>query len=166
MTIENPYSLEGKVVLVTGAGSGIGRATSIECSKLGASLVITARNEGRLQETMAQLEGDNHHKIICDLSEMDSVQELIDKLPILDGIVNNAGMNKMLPIQFVGKTDFMETMLVNAISPIMLTQGLLKKKKIAKGGSIVFVSSIAGHTRSSVGNTMYCASKGTITGSR
>lgn len=160
----NPFSLQGKRILVTGASSGIGKATAIECSKLGASLVITARNEGRLQETMAQLEGDNHHKIICDLSEMDSVQELIDKLPILDGIVNNAGMNKMLPIQFVGKTDFMETMLVNAISPIMLTQGLLKKKKIAKGGSIVFVSSIAGHTRSSVGNTMYCASKGTITG--
>jgi NAD(P)-dependent dehydrogenase (short-subunit alcohol dehydrogenase family) len=160
----NPFSLEGKTILVTGASSGIGRATAIECSKLGASLVITARNENRLRETMEQLNGDNHQMIICDLSDMDCVSNLIEKLPELDGIVNNAGMNKMLPIQFVSKMDFIETMQVNAISPIMLTQGLLKKKKIFKGGSIVFVSSIAGHTRSTIGNTMYCASKGTITG--
>ena len=160
----NPFTLEGKTILVTGASSGIGKSTAIECSKLGASLVITARNESRLKETMAQLEGENHRMIICDLSEADCIQKLINEVPVLDGLVNNAGMNKMLPIQFVDKIDLMETMQVNAISPILLTQGLLKKKKIIKGGSIVFVSSIAGHTRSSVGNTMYCASKGTITG--
>jgi NAD(P)-dependent dehydrogenase (short-subunit alcohol dehydrogenase family) len=55
-------------------------------------------------------------------------------------------------------------MQINAISPILLTQKIVKKKKIKKGGSVVFVSSIAGHTRSSVGNSMYCASKGTISG--
>ena len=164
MEYYNPFSLRGKTILVTGASSGIGRATAIECSKLGASVILTARNESRLQETIGLMEGDGHQLMVCDLSNVDEVRELIEKCPVLDGIVNNAGMNRILPIQFVGPEDLKETMQVNALSPILLTQGLLKKKKIAKDGSIVFVSSIAGHTRSSVGNTMYCTSKGAITG--
>lgn len=160
----NPFSLMGKTILVTGASSGIGRATAIECSRLGASVIVTARNESKLHETLNLMDGTGHQVIICDLSDIEEVKSLIEKCPILDGIVNNAGMNKILPIQFVGQEDLMETMQVNAMSPILLTQGLLKKKKVAKEGSIVFVSSIAGHTRSSVGNSMYCASKGAITG--
>lgn len=164
METYNPFSLKGKTILITGASSGIGRATAIECSRLGASVVITARNESRLQETLKLMEGDGHQKIVCDLSDIENIKSLIDNCPVLDGIVNNAGMNKILPIQFVGQGDLLETMQVNALAPILLTQGLLKKKKIIKEGSIVFVSSIAGHTRSSVGNSMYCASKGAITG--
>ena len=53
----NPYSLEGKTILVTGASSGIGKATAIECSKLGARVVITGRDEARLQQTLSSLEG-------------------------------------------------------------------------------------------------------------
>lgn len=160
----NPFRLDGKTILVTGASSGIGRSTAIECSKLGATVVITARNESRLQDTLEQMAGNNHQMIVCDMSDIESVRYLIEKSPIYDGVVNNAGINKILPIQFVGQGDLMETMQVNALSPIMLTQGLLKKKKVSKDGSIVFVSSIAGHTRSTVGNTMYCASKGAVTG--
>lgn len=52
----NPFSLEGKIILVTGASSGIGRATAIECAKMGASLVITGRDEERLKETFVELE--------------------------------------------------------------------------------------------------------------
>ena len=57
----NPFSLEGKVILITGASSGIGRATAIECAKMGASLIITGRDEERLKETFAKLEGFNLH---------------------------------------------------------------------------------------------------------
>lgn len=160
----NPVSLEGKTVLVTGASSGIGRATAIECAKLGAKVVVTARNKARLEETLTALQGEGHISIIADLSNPEDVDQMVATLPALDGVVNNAGMNKILPIQFVTSEELMTTMQVNAISPIMLTQGILKKKKLSKGGSIVFVSSIAGHTRSSVGNSMYCASKGAITG--
>ena len=56
----NPYSLEGKTILVTGASSGIGKATAIECSKLGARVVITGRDEARLQQTLSSLEGEGH----------------------------------------------------------------------------------------------------------
>lgn len=160
----NPVSLEGKTILVTGASSGIGRATAIECAKLGAKVIITARNEERLEKTLSELEGEGHASFIADFAKPEEVDELIALLPVLDGIVNNAGMNKILPLQFVTSAELIMTMQVNAISPIMLTQGVLKKKKLNKGGSIVFVSSIAGHTRSSVGNSMYCASKGAITG--
>ena len=62
----NPYSLTGKTILVTGASSGIGRATAIECAKLGAKVVITARNEDRLKETLDTLEGEGH-QMICRL---------------------------------------------------------------------------------------------------
>ena len=160
----NPFSLENKTILVTGASSGIGRATAIKCSELGANVVLTARNEKRLKETLSQLHGENHSYIIADLSAPNAIELLVREVPPLDGIVNNAGINRILPIQFINSSELMTTLTTNAISPILLTQGLLKKKKIKKGGSIVFVSSIAGHTRSSVGNTMYCASKGTITG--
>lgn len=160
----NPFSLEGKTVLVTGASSGIGRATAILCSKLGASIIITARNEERLNETFTQLEGNNNKCVISDISTAEGISFLLNEVAELDGLVNNAGINKILPIQFVNEKELMNTMQINALSPILLTQGLIKKKKIRKGGSIVFVSSIAGHTRSSVGNSMYCASKGTISG--
>ena len=71
----NPYTLENKTILVTGASSGIGRSTAIECSKLGARVIITARNEERLKETLAQMEGEGHQIIMADLSsneELDS----------------------------------------------------------------------------------------------
>ena len=73
----NPFSLEGKTILITGASSGIGRATAIECSKLGAHVVITARNKNRLQETFNHSEGENHHMIICDLTDMDAIEGFI-----------------------------------------------------------------------------------------
>ena len=65
----NPFSLEGKTVLVTGASSGIGRATAIECSKLGATLVLTGRNESALQETKELLSDSNkeHLMLVADL---------------------------------------------------------------------------------------------------
>ena len=67
----NPFSLEGKTVLVTGASSGIGQATAIECAKMGAKVVITGRNIERLQETFDQLEGEGHLQIVADLNSED-----------------------------------------------------------------------------------------------
>jgi short-subunit dehydrogenase len=88
----NPFSLQNKTILVTGASSGIGRSTAIECSKMGAILVITARNTERLQETYKSLEGSGHLQIIADLCDSNDMQELIEQLPVLDGCVNNAGI--------------------------------------------------------------------------
>ena len=126
----NPYSLVGKTILVTGSSSGIGKATAILCSKLGASVIITGRNEDRLKETFSQLEGDNNKYIVADLSTSEGLSLLVEEITELDGLVNNAGINKILPIQFVNEQELMNTMQINAISPILLTQKIVKKKKI------------------------------------
>ena len=159
----NPVSLDGKTVLVTGASSGIGRATAIECAKLGAKVIVTARNKARLEETIKELQGEGHVFIITDLSNPDEVDQMVASLPALDCVVNNAGMNKILPIQFVTSTELMTTMQVNAISPIMLTQGLLKKKKLGKGSSIVFTSSISSYM-TAAGLSIYASSKAAVCG--
>ena len=131
--INNPFSLEGKTILVTGASSGIGRQTAIECSKIGANIVITARNEKRLSETLAALDtsnGQNHQMVIADLSSQEGVNALVDALPELNGVSLNAGIVKTLPVKFINNDDLQEVLNVNMMGPVLLTQCLLKKKKI------------------------------------
>ena len=88
----NPYSLEGKTVLVTGASSGIGKATAIACSRLGAHVIVSGRNSERLQETFSELDGEGHLQIIADLTDEDQIALLAEFVPPLDGFVNNAGV--------------------------------------------------------------------------
>lgn len=158
----NPFSLVGKTILVTGASSGIGKTTAIECSKMGARLVITARNEQRLLETFNELEGDGHQMCLCDLNDESSINQMVEILPEIQGLVNNAGFTKLLPIQFVNSTDINNIFQVNTVAPMILLQKLLKKKRVKKGASIVFTSSMAGLGNVTNGNSMYSASKGAI----
>jgi NAD(P)-dependent dehydrogenase (short-subunit alcohol dehydrogenase family) len=160
----NPFSLEGKTILVTGASSGIGKATAIECSKMGAQVVITGRNAERLNETFLQLEGEGHQQFVADLQNENNITQLVENLPVLDGLVNNAGITITLLTPFINKNALNEVLEVNTIAPILLTQQLVKKKKIGKGGSIVFTGSISGVYSAAIGNAMYSASKGAING--
>jgi len=158
----NPYTLVGKTILVTGASSGIGRGTAIECAKMGARVIITARNEERLQETLAQLEGEGHEMRICDLADNDAIKVMVDTLPEVQGVVNNAGFTTIQPIQFINEDAFRNIMQVNTMAPVLILKYLLKKKKLKAGASVVFTSSLAGIGKMSVGNTMYGCSKGAI----
>ena len=97
----NPFTLKGKTILVTGASSGIGMATAIECSRMGATLVITGRNEKRLRETFDLLEGENHTMVVADLNGGGGIDALLGELPSLHGMVHCAGLTKFLPFQFV-----------------------------------------------------------------
>jgi len=160
----NPFSLAGKTILVTGASSGIGRAIAIECSKMEAAVILTARNEGRLQETISQMQGNNHSVITADLTQENDLQSLIEKIPALDGLVNCAGLVKTLPVQFIDAGSLEEIMSVNFTAPALLSAQLVKKKKLEKNSSIVFISSISGVVCVCVGNSMYSASKGAING--
>lgn len=159
----NPFSLENKVILVTGASSGIGRATAIECSKMGATVIITARNKERLEETYHALDesfGQSHLQIIADLLTEEETYRLADSLPILDGVSLNAGIVKTLPVKFINQDSLSEVLKINMIAPVLLVQRLLKKKKFHRGSSVVFTSSIGGVLISTIGNTMYGISKG------
>ena len=160
----NPFSLEGKTILVTGASSGIGKATAIECSRLGAKVVITGRNEVRLNQTLSELEGDGHIAIIADLATDDGVDGMVIQCPKLNGVVNNAGNTLLLPTQFISREKLMSVLEVNTIAPILLTQKLIKAKKLGKGASIVFTDSISGVEIASPGNVLYSTSKSAING--
>lgn len=157
----NPYSLENKTILVTGASSGIGRATAIECSKLGAKLIVTARNEERLKSTLDALNGDGHQMILADLTSEDDVERMVNLLPQLDGLVNDAGILNTKPISFIKKQHLTDVFEINTFAPILLTKSLLKKKKMCKESSIVMVSSLA--TMVAVpGNTIYAMAKSAV----
>lgn len=165
MIKNNPFSLEGKTILVTGASSGIGKATAIECSRMGAKVVASARNRERLQETfdsLCQEFGHHHQMILSDLSIESDIDELIDMVPSLDGMSLNAGIVKTLPIKFIKDSDLMEVMTTNTFSALKLTQKLLNKKKVNRNASIVFTSSIGGVYTVTMGNTMYSMSKGAL----
>lgn len=159
----NPFSLDGKTILITGASSGIGRTTAVECSKMGAKVVITGRNEHRLQETFEQLEDDGHIQIVADLATSEGIASLVDKMPVINGCVNNAGYNVMQLIPFIKDDDANTIFKVNTLAPIMLTNLMVKRKKIQKEGSIVFTSSIAGLGICTPGNSLYSATKGALT---
>ena len=160
----NPFSLHSKVILVTGASSGIGREIAIVCSKMGARMVISGRNEKRLEETFNLLEGNSHVKIIADMSNEQDVEKLAEVVPKLDGFSNNAGITKVVLVKHIKRTTLSDILTTNTIAPIILTQLLLKKNKINSGGSIVFTSSLSGVYCVHYGESMYAASKGAISG--
>lgn len=160
--IYNPFSLINKTVLVTGASSGIGRATAIECSKMGAKVIITARNEGKLKETLFLLEGDGHQMIIADLSKAEEIDNLVAQLPEINGLVNNAGKTITLPCKFITEEKLDDIVSVNMTAPILLFSKLLKKKKLVNESSVVFTSSIGGTLIANMGNGMYGATKGAL----
>lgn len=160
----NPFSIVGKTILVTGASSGIGKATAVECSKMGATLIVTGRNEERLKQTLSQLEGNGHKIIGADLANDDDINRLVEECPKLDGLVNNAGFTITSTTQFITREKLSSVLDVNTFAPILLFQRLLKKKKLQKGSSVVFTSSISGLCCAGLGNVIYSTSKAAISG--
>lgn len=159
--ISSPFSLENKTILVTGASSGLGAATAIECSKAGAILIITGRNKERLNDTYKKLAGESHKQLTSDFSNKDDIDELVNNLSQLDGIAFCAGITKTIPVKFISKENIDEIFQTNIFSSMQLVQKLLKLKRINKGGSIVFISSIS-TAYADKGNSIYAASKGAI----
>ena len=160
----NPFSLSGKTIFVTGASSGIGKATAVECSKMGAQVIITGRNESRLNDTFNLLEGEGHQQIIADMYNQQEVDSLIAALPVLDGIVHSAGVTEYKPFQFVNKENLNDIFSVNFFAPVLITSQIVKKKLINKDSSIVFISSISGIFTSYIAGSPYSATKGAISG--
>ena len=161
----NPYSLENKTILVTGASSGIGKATAIESSKLGATVVITGRNEKRLGETFQELDttyGQQHQQIVVDLSNEKGVADIVTKVPVLDGVSSNAGIPTTILIKFINDEVLQETWNINTVSHVNLAKLLFKKKKLNQAASYVFTASIGGTTSFGPGNSVYGMSKAAI----
>jgi NAD(P)-dependent dehydrogenase (short-subunit alcohol dehydrogenase family) len=156
--------LEGKKILVTGASSGIGREVALMLAKQGSQLILTGRNKERLLETVSKTNNESIHKaIVADLSIATELNDLLSQLPLLDGIVFNAGMVDYKPIKFLKQEDINQTFQINTFSAILLATGLMKNKKISKGGSLVFISSISSKL-GVPGTALYASSKAALTG--
>lgn len=154
----NPFSLEGKKILVTGASSGIGKVTAIACAANGAHVVITGRNEERLNETLSLLSGDGHIAIATELCEQEEINRLVDAMPELDGAFLCAGVSDTTPVKFMNSEAIQRVLSINLEAPMLLTQRMLLKKKIKKGASLVYMSSM-GVEQVAPGLGIYAASK-------
>lgn len=155
------FSLENKVILVTGASSGIGRATAIECSNRGATVYLTARNLENLQKTLELMRPGNHKIIPADLTINADIENLVNNVEKLDGVVLVAGINDKSIIKALNSEYIERILSINFNGPALLIKNLLKRKKIDKLGSIVFMSSISAFYPS-VSNALYAASKAAL----
>lgn len=157
----NPFSLSGKNILITGASSGIGREMAIVCSRMGASVIITGRNQERLYDCFSKLEGTFNKKVVADLTREDDLARLVDECPELDGVVHCAGIGDRTLLRMVREKNLERVMTTNFNAPVLLQRTLLKNKKIKPSSSIVFIASRAPFAPT-VGNGIYAASKGAL----
>jgi NAD(P)-dependent dehydrogenase (short-subunit alcohol dehydrogenase family) len=159
----NPMDLTGKRILVTGASSGIGRACAILAGRLGASVILVARDEKRLDDTLAQMSGADHMRISFDLSDLEHYEEMLKRCVSaqkLNGFVHAAGICPVMPIQSVSLAGMREAMNVNFFAFLELVK-LFSKKKYSLGGSVVGISSVSGFAGWQ-GGALYCGTKGAL----
>lgn len=162
----NPFSLENKTILITGASSGIGKQCAIDCSKMGAHVVLIGRNKERLDDTFSQLEGEGHLLVAFDLTESEKIKEMVagvvSAVGPIHGVLHCAGISETLPLKLM-KTELLDKFFRNNVySAIELTRELCSVKNVAKdGASIVFFSSIMGCVGES-GKSLYSMTKGAL----
>ena len=159
--MDSPFSLSGKTILVTGASSGIGRAIALLCARMGASVIVTGRDESRLQQVFEALSGSGHKQVIADLACAEQRNQLVQEVPCLDGIAFCAGIGHRKPSRFLTEEDIHKVMSVNFDAVVLLTTALTSSKKINKKGSLVFLSSRTADIPS-LSNALYSASKGAL----
>lgn len=158
----NPFSLEGKTILVVGGSRGIGRATAIQCANMGGTIIDLARNPKTLQNVIDNLEGESHRYFSVDITDAEAVNAILPELPMVDGVVLCAGIGAMKPFVFCSRADYDRVFNLNFFAIVDFLRLLVKKKKLNKGASVVFVSSIGGVRNYSEGNSIYGASKAAI----
>lgn len=161
----NPFSLQEKIILITGASSGIGKATALVCAKLGGTVVACGRNVDRLNQVLEELKSisQNDHKIIqADLTSNEDINRLVEECPKIHGLVSNAGIVTTKLLKFAKEEEITEIWKTNTLSHVLLFQSLFKKKKLNKNSSIVFTASIGGNSSFVPGNGLYGMAKAAI----
>lgn len=142
----NPFDFSGQRILVTGASSGIGRATAIKLSEQGAEVCLFARNEEAMKETLSMMSGSGHRCFVKDFGESGDFKDIFDDIVSdghkIDGLVYCAGIANIVPVSSLNKKTMDESMTVNLYSFIEMV-GLLSKRKYHDTANIVGVSSIS-----------------------
>ena len=159
----NPYSLEGKTILITGAASGIGKETAIESSKMGAKIVAVDLNADGLNALVPQLDGEGHLTFDGNLCNDEFLKLLAENAPVLNGVFLCAGVSDTTLVKFLTEDKIDRVFNINVKAPVMMLKYLLKKKKVADGGSLVWMSSY-GAEKVEPGLGIYAASKSAVNG--
>lgn len=154
----DPYSLQGKRILVTGASSGVGRQLAISAADRGAQLIITGRNVERLNETLGQLNGVGHRSVIADLTLPEGLDDVVGAADALDGVFVSAGIAAVAPFRMISPEHVAKLMSIDFEAPVLLVQRLLKGRRIREGGSIVFNTAGASYI-APAGTAVYSAAK-------
>jgi NAD(P)-dependent dehydrogenase (short-subunit alcohol dehydrogenase family) len=157
----DPFSLDGKTILVTGASSGIGRQCCITASRRGARTVATGRDPERLADTMGSLSGDGHRSVVADLTTAEGFEAVIAAVDGLDGVVHSAGISIMVPLKFVTEDALRDQQRINLEVPLLLTRDLFKQRKLEPQASVIFLSSAAAF-RGEVGQSVYASTKAAL----
>jgi NAD(P)-dependent dehydrogenase (short-subunit alcohol dehydrogenase family) len=159
----NPMSLVGRTIMVTGASSGIGRATAIYASRLGARLVICGRDSVRLSNVLAELHGDGHVAKDFDFAQLDQIiswlKSVCAEVGPLNGLAHCAGVQATRPIKSIDPEFVADILSQNLGSALLLAQAFRLNACHSQNASLVYVSSTAA-LRSLPGNVVYAASKG------
>jgi NAD(P)-dependent dehydrogenase (short-subunit alcohol dehydrogenase family) len=163
-TFLDPFRLDGKTVLVTGASSGIGQAIAEQAALAGAQLVLTGRDTARLAAVYASLAGSGHRYLTADLANAEQIQTLADAVGAVDGVVHSAGIDGVAPMRMLNVKMLDRVMQTNYYAPMLLTQRQLARQWIRSGGSVLLLASIAALT-GKVGVGPYSGSKSALIGS-
>lgn len=167
MNIFSDASLKGHRILVTGASSGIGKATAIQLSQCGATLTLNGRNEGRLEETLHQLSGNGHMVAPQELMDADTAADwlkaLANKHGAYDGIFHASGVAFIRAVRLTKQQHLDEVFGSSLMAGFGIARAAAQKDVMNPGSSIVYMSSVAG-SRGEAGMTAYSASKAAVDG--
>lgn len=165
MTNSDVFSLEDKNIIITGASSGIGRACAVRCSECGARVVAVGRSLERLAETEDRLTGNGHLLISADVSEMDSIKDVVQEayttLGPIDGFIHSAGVSFHKPLHLMSYDDYYKMYAVNVLAAFEFCKQISRKGIYQEGTSLVLIASVM----ASVGAILkvgYCSSKGAL----
>lgn len=158
--------LLGKVIVISGASSGIGRQCAILCNSLGAKLILIGRNEKMLQETIDLLGGKQNVVIIQDLLNIENldanISSAVEEVGLIDGFIHAAGIQKTIPLRLHKEEDYTRQFTINAFAGFEICRIITNKAYFnLSGGSLVFIASIRG-TLGSSNQIGYAASKGAV----
>ncbi|SMP07280.1 SDR family NAD(P)-dependent oxidoreductase [Chryseobacterium profundimaris] len=160
------FSLQNKVILITGASSGIGRSCSVECSKKGANLILVGRNYDELMKTISMLDPKSKAEVIAeDITQTENLEAVIAEKVLLSGKISGfihcAGIEKTLPLKKHSSALYRDIFEVNVIAGFEIAKILSLKKYKDERSSFVFISSVAGMV-GEPGKAAYSASKGAV----
>jgi NAD(P)-dependent dehydrogenase (short-subunit alcohol dehydrogenase family) len=167
MNILKADALLGMTFLVTGASSGIGKATAIKLSECSARVVLNGRNEARLRQTLSELEGAGHVVSVASFQDADQTTEwlkgVLEQTGPLSGVFHCAGMELVRPARMTKQAQLNDVLGSSLFPAFGIARAMSVKNALVDGASIVFMSSVAGST-GQVGMTAYSAAKAGIDG--